>query len=1093
MPACPSCGQENPDGFKFCGACGGSLEAPAVVACPSCGQENPAGFTFCGACGAALAPEEPASEEERKVVTALFTDIVGSTASAEEMDPEDVRARLSPYYSRLRAELESFGGTVEKFIGDAVVALFGAPVAHEDDPERAVRAALAINKAIGELNEQDDWLDIHVRTAVHTGEALVVVGAKASEGEGMAAGDVMNTAARLQGGAPVDGIAVGESTYRATADIFEYEQGEPVQAKGKTEPIPIWVVTGEKAPPERPTVRTPLVGRSAELAHLTGVWEGVLDRRRPRLVTLLGPPGIGKSRLLLAFCERVEEAGVVHWGRCLSYGEGMTYWPLTEIIKSAAGIRHDDDPGADSVKLGRLLESLPTKDEDELRTIAAALANLVGAPTTPRGTYSAESISQAELHWAIRRLLPLLAQERPMMLIFEDLHWAEPTLVELLQSLTHPEGDAAPFLVLGSGRPEFAESQPGFVANVDGRESLSLQPLGEGEIEELLTELLADTPLDSAHVQRLVRNAGGNPLFLEETVRMVADAKGEGDLENLPVPETVQALIGSRLDSLPGADKRVAQQASVVGNVFWPGAVAHIGDIEGDLQPNLDTLERRDFVHAQRETTVVGEQEYAFKHILIRDVAYERLPKGRRAELHARFVPWLRELGSEDEFVEIEAHHLGQACLHARAVARSPIEAPVLDAARALSRAADRAERREGMREAERFCARALELVGDDYPETALELQLPNARPLAFLARIEQARERLAQVAETAGDLGRLDLRGSALVGLAGLDHRQGQAAEARSRLAEAETLAASSGDRRLQIRTAFALAAVGGDLGGAFEQAIEHLQRGVSIAEEVDDRVLRVEGHLRLAFVLFNAGRLADAQDEVERCLQLAAELGSRRDEARALFLFAYVRFEWGDLDESERRAVEAMDALERTGEPFFQVQNFGLLAQCALERGDPELAEQRLRPALPLALEEGGWLLIAIYRLLAQALVEQGRVDDAAELVEFAGRNVPEDYAYAQALLMLGQATVACGRGARDEAIRCYREALRLLEEARMPLDLCRARVAFARALASFGDDDGARRELEGARRTAVEVGADGFAAKLERELMAMASGAG
>jgi predicted ATPase len=774
----------------------------------------------------------------------------------------------------------------------------------------------------------------------------------------------------------------------------------------------------------------------------------------------------------------------VHWGRCLPYGEGMTYWPITEIVKSAAGIRHSDEPDADASKLGRLLEGLPTTDEDELRTIAAAVANLVGAPTTPRGTYSTEVISQAELHWAIRRLLPLLARRRPMLLVFEDLHWAEPTLIELLASLSL-EGEEAPFLVVGSGRPELAESHPQFVAGVDSRQSLTLAALREEEIEQLLAELLADAPIASGQVQRLVENAGGNPLFLEETVRMVVEAKDEGDLENVPVPDTLQALIGSRLDSLAGSEKRVAQQASVIGTNFWPGAVAHIGGFDGDLKASLETLERRDFVRPREPSTVAGEQEYAFKHILIRDVAYERLPKGRRAELHNRFVEWLRALGSEDEFVEIEAYHLEQACLLARAVARAPIEPPVLEAARALSGAAERAERREGMREAERFTARALELVGDEYPETAIELQLANARALAALGSIERARERLASVAALAPNFGRLDLRCSALILLAGLDHRQGEADSARRLLVEAETLAATAGDRRLQIKTAFALAAVGGDFEGAFEDALERLERGISIAEEIDDRALRVEGHLRLAFLLVNEGRLRAAREQIERCLTLAAELGSRRDEARATVLHAFITLACGEVDESERRALHAAEAVERTGETFFQVQNFGVLAQCALARGDSHLAEERLRTALPLALEEGGWLLIEIYRLLAQALVEQGRVDEAAELVEFAGRNVPEGYAYARAALLLAGATVASARDARAEAISCYEEALRLIEESRLPLDLCRARVSYARTLAAFGETDEARRQLLEARTGFVRLGADGFAARLEREL--------
>jgi class 3 adenylate cyclase/tetratricopeptide (TPR) repeat protein len=1063
-----------------------------VLTCPTCGQENPDGFKFCGACGSLLAAPEP-GEEERKIVTAVFTDIVGSTARAETLDPEDVRAMLAPYYTRVRRELERFGGTVEKFIGDAVVAVFGAPVAHEDDPERAVRAALAIQTAVAALNAEQEWLDLHIRTAVNTGEALVVVGASAVEGEGMAAGDVMNTAARLQGAAPVDGIAVGESTFRATAHLFEYAEAEPIVAKGKAEPLPVWVLQGEKVAPKRPQPWRRLVGREAEIAQLSTVWQRAADGT-PQLVTILGAPGIGKSRLVIELSQLVPSDVAMPWGRCLPYGEGITYWPVTEIIKDLAGILNDDDVPAMSRRLGALLESLPTENRDELRTIAAALSNLLGAATTPEGTYLVQQIGQAELHWGIRRFLELHANQRPLILVFEDLHWAEPTLLELIRSLIECTG---PMLVVGTARPELAEEEPDFATPFERRHAVHLEPLGADASLALLDDLVGASARDASRFALLLEKAGGNPLFLEETVRMLADADllaADADIASLRVPESLQALIGSRLDALARGDKRVAQQASVVGNVFWQGAVAHVAKSADGLEDSLVALERRDLIHHRADSTIVGDREYGFKHILIHDVAYERLPKGRRAELHVRFVDWLRELGfAEDEFVEIEAYHLEQACLHALAVARAPIEPPIVEAAQALSRAADKAERREGMRESARFCARALELVGDDYPETAIELQLRNARALAFLGNIDLARERLADVAERAPSLGRLDLRCSALVGLAGLDHRQGQATDARSRLAEAETLAASAGDRRLPIRTAFALAAVGGDFGGVFEEAREHLRRGISIAEEIDDRALRVEGHLRLAFLLFNAGGLAEAQEEVERCLQLAAELGSRRDEARGLFLLAFIRFEWGDVEESQRHALEAVDALERTGEPYFQVQNFGVLAECALARGDAELAEERLRPALPLAIEEGGWLLIAIYRLLAQALVGQGRVEDAAELVEFAGRNVPEGYAYARGLLMLARATVATARRARDEAIGLYEKALGDLEEARLPLDVCRTRVAFARALAAFGDDEAARRQLEEAHASFRRLGAEGVATRLERELTALAGGAG
>jgi class 3 adenylate cyclase len=385
-----------------------------VPICASCGQDNPDIAKFCLSCGAPLALPPPTSEE-RKLITVLFTDIVGSTAKAEQMDPEDVRARLAPYYARLRGELERYGGTVEKFIGDAVVALFGAPVAHEDDPERAVRAAFSVCNAIDELNAEDEWLDLQVRVGVNTGEALVVVGARATEGEGMAAGDVMNTAARLQSAAPVNGVLVGELTYAATRGSIEYREAEPIAAKGKSEPVRVWeAVTVKEVEPTAAAASSDLIGREDEVAALEDVWQTALDALRPVVATVVGPPGVGKSRLLAEFMRHAARTGRVHRGRCLSYGEGITYWPITEIFKSAAEILQSDDREAVASKLGEFLETLATDDLDELRTIAAALSNLIGIPTTPRGTYVTSEISQSELHWGIRRALQLLAAERPL-------------------------------------------------------------------------------------------------------------------------------------------------------------------------------------------------------------------------------------------------------------------------------------------------------------------------------------------------------------------------------------------------------------------------------------------------------------------------------------------------------------------------------------------------------------------------------------------------------------------------------------------------------------------------------------------------------
>src|SRR5439155_17300611 len=368
-------------------------------------------------------------------------------------------------------------------------------------------------------------------------------------------------------------------------------------------------------------------------------------------------------------------------GRCLSYGEGITYWPMTDIVKGAAGIRRSDEAETASSKLGTLLESLPTEDADALRTMAAAVSNVVGVPTTPRGTYAAAEIGQSELHWGLRRLFELLAARRPLVLVIEDLHWAEPTLLDLIRFLA--EGERAPIFVLTSGRPELLESGHPLLMGNGNRRVVELDSLAEDESHRLLAELARPRELPPTLVEAVLRNAGGNPLFLEEMVGMILDeglleTGREIELESLPVPDNVQALIGSRLDLLGAAEKSVAQLASVVGEVFWRGALVQLAERDGAIDKSLRELERRDFVRRNDVSTVAGEQEYAFKHILIRDVAYGRLPKRRRVGLHQLFSSLVSALpGGEDELVEIVAYHLEQSCRLAGEIAHSPIAPPV--------------------------------------------------------------------------------------------------------------------------------------------------------------------------------------------------------------------------------------------------------------------------------------------------------------------------------------------------------------------------------------------------------------------------------
>src|SRR5437764_5099157 len=428
--------------------------------CTECGTENPPQAKFCFSCGTAMAqaPAPPAApSEERQVIAACSVDPVGSTARAESLEPEDVKALVAPYHARVRAELEGHGGTFEKFSGDAILALFGTPKAHEDDPERAIRAALAVGRGIAKLNEEDEWLDLHIRIGIHTGEALVMLGARPGEGEWSAAGDVLNTAARIQSAASTDGVLVSRTTYLATKDLFTFRAAEPIQAKGKAEPVEVWeVVRAEDGTGRRPRGETELVGRDAELAELVTFCESLDEERSVGLATIVAAPGLGKSRLLLELVRRLEGRFDIHWGKCLSYGEGITYWPVMEIFKSAAGILQSDDRETSARRLDAFLETLATEDLDELRTIASALSNLIGIPTTPRRTYVTSEISPAELHWGIRRALQILAREKPTAVIVEDLHWAEPTLLELMSYVLGEEADV-PLLLIGTARPELAD------------------------------------------------------------------------------------------------------------------------------------------------------------------------------------------------------------------------------------------------------------------------------------------------------------------------------------------------------------------------------------------------------------------------------------------------------------------------------------------------------------------------------------------------------------------------------------------------------------------------------------------------------------
>src|SRR5947207_4417581 len=780
--------------------------------------------------------------QERKVVTVLFADLVGFTHGSEQLDPEDVAAILRPYHERLRSELERFGGTVEKFIGDAVMALFGAPVAHEDDPERAVRAALAIR----------DWARedgaVEVRLAVNTGEALINLDAHPEAGEGMAAGDVVNTTARLQSAAPVNGILVGETTYRSTRSVIDYDEADPVEAKGKAEPIHVWHAREAQATVRTEAVSTavPVVGREREIALLSETLVRVRDESAPQLVTIVGVPGIGKSRLVRELFTFVEHGGVLpFWrqGRSLPSGGGVPYWALAEIVKAQAGILEtDDDEGAEA-KLRAAVANL-VHDDAEVTQLLPYLRPLVGLA----GEGDVQQASQTQTFAAWRQLFEAMAEQHPLVLVFEDLQWADDGLLDFVDHLVDWAA-RLPILVVCTARPELLERRQGWGGGKLNATTISLSPLSDEDTARLFAALLATPVLESEHQRALLTRAGGNPLYAEQFAQLLSD---EGAATDEHVPETVQGIIAARLDRLSSGEKAVLQDAAVLGKVFWLGGLVD-GSARDEVEVLLHSLERKGFVQRARRTSVSNEPEHAFLHVLVRDVAYGQIPRGDRATKHRRVAEWIESLGRADDHAEMLANHYASALDLARA-AGSDLTDIVPPARRSFRAAGDRAASLNAHATAARFYDEAVALSEGDQPDEHADLLF-----------------RLGRALNGARDGRRYEMLESARSALLAVDDHD--------RAAEPDALQAEA--RWMQ---------------GELDRANEHLQRAEQLVKDRPASASKARILSEVARFHMVAGRHAEAVAVGQQAIVIADELGLEDIHASALITVGTARRNSGD-----------------------------------------------------------------------------------------------------------------------------------------------------------------------------------------------------
>jgi predicted ATPase/class 3 adenylate cyclase len=1025
---CESCGTENPAGQRFCGHCGAAL----TLICGSCGATNQPSQKYCGACGTPLAGVQgdaapatavprAAPTTERRLVSVLFVDLVGFTTFSESRDSEEVRDLLSRYFDASRQIVGRYGGIVEKFIGDAVMAVWGTPIAHEDDAERAVRAALELTAVVRGLGEEAGAANLSDRAGVLTGEAAVALGA---EGQGMVAGDLVNTASRIQSVANPGSVLVGESTMRSTDDVIAYESSGIFELKGKAEPVELWravAVVGLRRATGRSTVlEPPFTGRDREFRLIKELFHDSADNGRVHLVSVQGVGGIGKSRLVWELNKYID--GLVddifwHQGRCLAYGEGVAFWALAEMVRGRAGILEDEDS---SSALPKLLASVEQHvgDEAERRFVAPRLAHLLGLEERGSG-------DQENLFAACRIFFERLAEEGPSVMVFEDIHWADSALLDFIEYLVEWSRDR-PIFVVTLARPELADRRPAWGGGTRNFTSIFLEPLPAEEMDSLLSEPVPGLPDELR--SRILERAEGIPFYAVETVRMLIDRgilvrengayRLEGSADTLEVPETLQALIAARLDGLAPEERRLLQDAAVLGRTFTlQGLTAITGLPEEEVTGLLAALVRKEVLSISVDPLLSDRGQYGFLQDLVKKVAYDTMSKRERKSRHLAAASYLRSVVDEDEIVEVVASHYLDAYLSApEDEDAGTIKAHALET---LVKASERAASLGANEEAQRYAERAIELSDD--PITTAELH-------------ERAGALAAERVDTV-------------------------AAEHFKRSIE---IFESQGATHPAARVSARLAERMWD-GGRLQEALDVMDHAFDVlATEAQDEDLAALA-AQLGRFLFFAGDVPRASERIERALDMAEVLDLPEVLSMALNTKSLILFSLSRTRESLALVRTALAVALEHDKPSAALRAYNNLADLTQNADRYAEARQFLEDGLALARRVGNRYWETIFLGFAYPDFALGRWD---ETVKMMSELQPEWFSHTRAAF--NQGYVAFGVAAHVHRGDLDAAAMHLMRFAELETsadiqDMTEFACGKACLLLAEGDADGALRSAE------------------------------